>query len=71
MCFGKPIWSQLLQVENGLAVLPHLSSQPAKPDDGLAKWITLPVPFALDHALHVVGPDLLSEQSLPLRELPY
>ena len=56
----------MLQVENGLAVLPHLSGQPAKPCDGLVEWIVFPVSFVLHHMLYIVGPDLLLEDKPPL-----
>src|SRR6266568_4227039 len=49
----------------------HLSCQEAQPRDGSLEWITLRIPFAADHTLDIIVPDLLTQLGFLVGKLPY
>src|SRR6266567_3483293 len=59
LSFGKPIRLELLEREDRLVALMHLPCQPAEPCPSGREWIAPDIPFAADHTLDIIGPDLL------------
>ena len=59
--FSEGVRLQILERKDGLISIPHLPGKPTKPGEGAVKGIVLCVSLPLNHALHILRPDLLLE----------